>query len=238
MYPQSQSLSAGQFRSSGIDEADSTSSTTKSIFDASIRPQESSTPLCNSNVVAYETLARVTRLYTDLQNRVMREKTFDGMWFPQMTQQPEALAKEGFYYIGPGDRVKAVCCDLTLSKWKKNDSITLCHKIGAPHCQGIGKPLQEYKEKCTENDQQSMVLYQDRRKSFINRWPVQNSQTPEAMAQAGFYYKGPSDLVKCHCCNIEIMDILPSENIIMSHLKWCENKGIRCDYINANSFFM
>lgn len=39
----------------------------------------------------------------------------------------EEFAKHRFYYIGPADRVRTLCCGIELEGWKKNDDIELEH---------------------------------------------------------------------------------------------------------------
>ena len=41
--------------------------------------------------------------------------------------RPKELANAGFFYIGIGDYVKCVCCDLVIHDWEQNDNPILEH---------------------------------------------------------------------------------------------------------------
>lgn len=43
------------------------------------------------------------------------------------------------------------------------------------------------------------------------------------LAQIGFYYIGPEDLVKCYFCKVEIGTWQPEDNPVEEHLKWSPN---------------
>uniref|UniRef100_A0A336MP37 CSON003745 protein n=1 Tax=Culicoides sonorensis TaxID=179676 RepID=A0A336MP37_CULSO len=43
------------------------------------------------------------------------------------------------------------------------------------------------------------------------------------LAQIGFYYIGPGDLVKCYFCNLEIGTWQTGDNPVNEHLKWSQN---------------
>uniref|UniRef100_A0A336LXC9 CSON007018 protein n=1 Tax=Culicoides sonorensis TaxID=179676 RepID=A0A336LXC9_CULSO len=43
------------------------------------------------------------------------------------------------------------------------------------------------------------------------------------LAQIGFYFIGPTDLVKCYFCNVEIGMWQPEDNPVEEHLRWSPN---------------
>lgn len=56
----------------------------------------------------------------------------------------------------------------------------------------------------------------------FHQWPVFFIDK-HLLAQTGFYYIGPTDLVKCHFCDLEIGMWQPNDNPIDEHLKWSLN---------------
>ncbi|KAK2101210.1 Baculoviral IAP repeat-containing protein 3 [Saguinus oedipus] len=127
---------------------------------------------------------------------------------------PADLAKAGFYYIGPGDRVACFACGGKLSNWEPKDDALSEHLRHFPKCPFIGKQLQDTSRIRVSN--LSMQTYAARFKTFFN-WPSSVLVNPEQLASAGFYYvvgklcifisSGPklilgnSDDVKCFCCD-------------------------------------
>lgn len=49
-----------------------------------------------------------------------RFKTF--WWWPHDYISPKILAKLGFYYLGYGDAVKCIFCDIIIQNWKLGDN--------------------------------------------------------------------------------------------------------------------
>ena len=63
-----------------------------------------------------------------------RTKTFLGVgWSQELSAQPAKLAKAGFYYVGPADRVKCGYCGGKLKKWLPEDSPIEEHVKHFPH---------------------------------------------------------------------------------------------------------
>ncbi|XP_014613191.1 PREDICTED: baculoviral IAP repeat-containing protein 7-B-like [Polistes canadensis] len=65
----------------------------------------------------------------------------------------------------------------------------------------------------------------ERLKSFCN-WPVSYVK-PEKLAEAGFYYLGEGDRVKCFECNIEICQWAENDDPMEDHERWSN----RCRFI-------
>lgn len=57
--------------------------------------------------------------------------------------------------------------------------------------------------------------------TFTN-WSLQTTDK-RLLAQIGFYYIGPTDLVKCYFCNVEIGMWQPEDNPVDEHLRWSPN---------------
>lgn len=63
-----------------------------------------------------------------------RMQTFSGYWPDVYPVDPISLAKNGFVFIGPGDRVKCVFCLNTLRGWETGDVVEDEHRRHYPDC--------------------------------------------------------------------------------------------------------
>nr|XP_035121071.1 baculoviral IAP repeat-containing protein 3 isoform X1 [Callithrix jacchus]XP_035121072.1 baculoviral IAP repeat-containing protein 3 isoform X1 [Callithrix jacchus]XP_054097742.1 baculoviral IAP repeat-containing protein 3 isoform X1 [Callithrix jacchus] len=137
---------------------------------------------------------------------------------------PADLAKAGFYYIGPGDRVACFACGGKLSNWEPKDDAMSEHLRHFPKCPFIGKQLQDTSRITVSN--LSMQTYAARFKTFFN-WPSSVLVNPEQLASAGFYYVGNSDDVKCFCCDGGLRCWESGDDPWVEHAKWFP----RCEYL-------
>jgi len=175
---------------------------------------------------------KIGRIYKDMSKEASRLQSFENFWFPQITQRPIDLAKQGFYYIGPGDKVKAICCDLELSHWANHHDIKARHALHSRNCPGFTSIEDFYNGKNFHKEYSSeMNDYHRRLATFVNHWPSVYEQKPDEMAKDGFYYYGPSDTVKCYYCGIEINTWFRGEAVEPTHYQW--SKG-QCAY-NSNN---
>ena len=59
-------------------------------------------------------------------------------WPPQMKQQPDVLARDGFFFTQIGDIVKCFSCRIQLGRWKADQSVRSSHeaalKLKGKHC--------------------------------------------------------------------------------------------------------
>ena len=69
-----------------------------------------------------------------LYNEKERLSTFQGRWSPDYSVLPTDLARDGLYYIGPGDKVKCVFCQKTLRGWEPGDVVEQEHRRIYPNC--------------------------------------------------------------------------------------------------------
>lgn len=70
---------------------------------------------------------------TKLLSEAVRINTFKGKW-PNKFIKIQTLAKNGFFYVGPFDRVQCVFCKTVLEKWKPTDTVVGEHNRFAPFC--------------------------------------------------------------------------------------------------------
>ncbi|XP_006833832.1 PREDICTED: baculoviral IAP repeat-containing protein 3 [Chrysochloris asiatica] len=145
------------------------------------------------------------------------------MW-PLAFLSPTDLAKAGFYYLGPGDRVACFACGGKLSNWERKDNVMAEHLRHFPSCPFLENQFQETLRYTVSNA--SMQTQAARIKTFCN-WPSSVPVPPEQLASAGFYYVGHSDDVKCFCCDGGLRCWEFGDDPWVEHAKWFP----RCEYL-------
>lgn len=70
---------------------------------------------------------------TQLLSEAVRVNTFKKKW-PHKFIDVVTLAKNGFFYVGPIDRVQCIFCKTVLDKWQPSDTVVGEHKRFAPFC--------------------------------------------------------------------------------------------------------
>ncbi|KAJ8314791.1 hypothetical protein KUTeg_006941 [Tegillarca granosa] len=59
-----------------------------------------------------------------------------------------------------------------------------------------------------------------KRISSFRHWPPEIVQTPEGLAEAGFFYTGTGDKVRCFFCGIGLMGWEPDDDVWEEHERW------------------
>uniref|UniRef100_A0A250Y3H0 RING-type E3 ubiquitin transferase n=1 Tax=Castor canadensis TaxID=51338 RepID=A0A250Y3H0_CASCN len=144
--------------------------------------------------------------------------------WPLTFLSPTELAKAGFYYIGPGDRVACFACGGKLSNWEPKDDAMSEHRRHFPSCPFVGNQFPDSWRYSVSN--LSMQTHAARFKTFFN-WPASVLVQPEQLASAGFYYVGHSDDVKCFCCDGGLRCWELGDDPWVEHAKWFP----RCEYL-------
>ena len=119
-------------------------------------------------------------------------------WPCQSIVGKEDLARNGFYYLGEGDRVQCVFCNVVLSSWEKGDNVITEHRRHSKNCPFVlGKkttniPYSPSTEALSDL-QPAFPEFQDytrRLESYGNFWPKAMKQRPKELAAAGLFYTG------------------------------------------------
>lgn len=137
------------------------------------------------------------------------------MW-PLSFLSPAELAKAGFYYTGPGDRVACFACGGKLSNWEPNDDPLSEHRRHFPHCPFLENTSETQRFSVSNL---SMQTHSARMRTFLY-WPSSVLVQPEQLASAGFYYVDHNDDVKCFCCDGGLRCWEPGDDPWIEHAKW------------------
>ncbi|XP_014425935.1 baculoviral IAP repeat-containing protein 2 [Pelodiscus sinensis] len=144
--------------------------------------------------------------------------------WPLTFLSPTDLAKAGFYYIGPADKVACFTCGGQLSNWEPKDNAMAEHRRYFPNCPFVENQTRDQQTYSISN--QSMQTCVARVKTFMN-WPTRIPVRPEQLAAAGFYYVGRNDDVKCFCCDGGLRCWESGDDPWIEHAKWFP----RCEYL-------
>ncbi|CAN9514772.1 unnamed protein product [Ophioblennius macclurei] len=168
-----------------------------------------------------------------------------------VTQQvsAEKLAQAGFYFTGQADRVRCFSCRKTVENWFTGDTPVERHKEVSPSCVflscihrvGSDSPLSNGS---VPNDEQVHMQYllrtgavvdettypisphmrnEEARLQTFSSWPSNNPMRPRELAQAGLYYLGHDDSVKCFCCDGGLSGWTAEDNAWGEHSKYYSN---------------
>ncbi|XP_059471940.1 baculoviral IAP repeat-containing protein 3-like [Neocloeon triangulifer] len=88
---------------------------------------------------------------------------------------------------------------------------------------------------CTSPKHPGKILISERLKTFKN-WPKGLSQTPEVLANSGFYYTNTGDRVVCFHCNLGLKDWAHGDDPFREHAKW--NSGCQHLIMQKGSDFI
>uniref|UniRef100_A0A8C8ZD62 Baculoviral IAP repeat containing 2 n=1 Tax=Prolemur simus TaxID=1328070 RepID=A0A8C8ZD62_PROSS len=144
------------------------------------------------------------------------------MW-PLTFLSPSELARAGFYYIGPGDRVACFACGGKLSNWEPKDDAMSEHRRHFPNCPFLENSLETLRFSISNL---SMQTHAARMRTFMY-WPSIVPVRPEQLASAGFYYVGRNDDVKCFCCDGGLRCWESGDDPWVEHAKWFP----RCEFL-------
>ncbi|KFP52191.1 Inhibitor of apoptosis protein [Cathartes aura] len=151
-----------------------------------------------------------------------RLRTFHS--WPLTFLSPTDLAKAGLYYLGTADKVACFTCGGQLSNWEPKDNAVSEHRRHFPTCPFVENLTRDQPSFNVSNV--SMQTHEARVKTFIN-WPTRIPVQPEQLADAGFYYVGRNDDVKCFCCDGGLRCWESGDDPWIEHAKWFP----RCEYL-------
>jgi hypothetical protein len=163
-----------------------------------------------------------------------------------------SLVQAGFVYSGSGDNTYTYCCKKVVGNWIPGMMPTEIHRAIGNGCE-MANHIYRYREKISSTDPR--ILWEEaesmpqniemnihlkgpydvrhnslksRFRSFIN-WPAIDIVKPMELAQAGFYYEGKVDFVRCFYCNGGLMDWTEGDNPFIRHAQVYNE----CSYLRA-----
>ncbi|KAM8976739.1 baculoviral IAP repeat-containing protein 2 [Pelodytes ibericus] len=163
---------------------------------------------------------------TDISSSMFTEEARLGTFtnWPLTFLTPSELAKAGFYYLGPGDKVICFSCEGKLNNWEPKDNAMSEHRRHFPECPFVKNSTRVSSRFSVSNV--SMQTSSARLKTFVN-WPSRIPVSPKKLAESGFYYVGRNDDVKCFCCDGGLRCWESGDDPWVEHAKWFP----RCEYL-------
>ncbi|RUS81806.1 hypothetical protein EGW08_010443 [Elysia chlorotica] len=157
------------------------------------------------------------------QSEEARLQTFQS-WSGVRGVSATEFAQAGFIYIGPPDRVQCVMCQGILKNWNDNDLPIEEHRKHFPDCAFIKEYFSRPSATRTGPRHPNFKTETARRASF-NKWDMTRNPTPTELAQAGFFYAGHGDSVKCFHCDGGLRNWEPNDDPWREHARWFPKCG-------------
>nr|XP_039257848.1 uncharacterized protein LOC120334400 isoform X1 [Styela clava] len=149
---------------------------------------------------------------------------------------PAALARTGFFYLGDMDRTQCFSCGGVLRNWTLEDDAMDEHRSHFPACPMVlgteqrNIKVPEYPDTPDERARNYPCRFPSnphmrnevaRQDTFDRRWPVgRTAATPAEISQAGFFFLGERDRVKCWYCNGGLQHWEYDDMPWIEHAKW------------------
>jgi len=187
------------------------------------------------------TYAAVSKTWTDfdsLKCEKTRLQTFSG--WPLDWPSPKDLAKAGLFYLKKGDRTQCAFCRGVLGTWKMSDVPLEEHKKYFPLCPFVqGFPVGNVFDENMYPDEilkyrgfpkhPDYAALDARVATYTQTWTMK--QSPLQMAQAGFFYVGLSDHVRCFYCGGGLRNWEPHDDPWKEHEFWFS----KCPYVKKST---
>uniref|UniRef100_A0A0A9Y257 Apoptosis 2 inhibitor n=1 Tax=Lygus hesperus TaxID=30085 RepID=A0A0A9Y257_LYGHE len=168
-------------------------------------------------------------------------------WPQPSVVSPAKLAMAGFYYTNERCKVMCAYCDGIIVHWNPGDDPELIHQKCYPECQFINDRLKyrihpysniiiRDKTKIAESSEvealKSLGVYYHRiprnpkystiesRLRTYSKWSPSFNQLPGALADAGFYYTGVGDKVRCFHCDGGLKEWKKFDIPWVEHARW------------------
>ena len=179
----------------------------------------------NSSILMdYPTARELT--YPQFVDITARVRSF-GNWRFSQKQTPRKLAEAGYFYTGEGDITRCFCCDLGLAEWDPKDDPWVEHARHNPKCPFLNaQKSHEYIEriqldwKKIYNPKHAAFDDKESRIATFDDWRKDLKQTPEILADAGFFNTGEEDTVRCHYCDGGLRNWEPKDVPWEEHARW------------------
>lgn len=164
----------------------------------------------------------------EMEEEVKRLSTFSHGWPSYCSVKPGELAQSGFFYTGHDDSVQCFSCRIALKGWERGDTAEGEHRRHNPFCPFlIGKdernvPLNASRQQQPQRQEtlpSANLQFEHARIQTFNYWPQDLPVSPDDLAEAGFYYTGDRDLVRCFHCSVSVDQWVPGDIPVEEHIK-------------------
>ncbi|XP_045196868.2 baculoviral IAP repeat-containing protein 7-B-like isoform X2 [Mercenaria mercenaria] len=172
--------------------------------------------------------------YTEYDKRL---KSFARWW----KNHPDSitLCNAGFFYTDKEDLVRCYHCGVGLKDFSDGDNPLNEHVKNSSECpylqeylgsEGLASMKRQVQTKDSQHNLEESPntfavrhpeyqSYQVRLSSF-SRWPQSLLQRPEQLAEAGLYYTGLEDYVRCFACDGGLRKWDPEDDPCIEHCRW------------------
>ena len=183
-------------------------------------------------------------LFPSFSTEERREQSFQG--FPtNCFVKPADLVIAGFFYVGCGDHVRCFCCGMGLRHWENGDDPYQEHARFFGHCNNLrackGDAFIKQVQKkyalstcsnVTAPTAKTSLSYQlfislSMRQESFSTFPTSCPVKHVNLAEAGFFYSGCSDQVRCFTCPLILSGWLKDDDPWERHARWSP----RCSYV-------
>ncbi|XP_048767248.2 uncharacterized protein LOC125674198 isoform X2 [Ostrea edulis] len=209
-----------------IEEMESSPST--GIFVSEVKEMRDFNEASLGDVTTAEEDQSYSIRHPDYKTVDSRLKTFS-FWPHNDKQDKKVLVLCGFFFTGQQDIVRCFSCDIGLAEWDETDDPWSEHARHSPHCKYLKKMkgqdfinrVQQEWRKIYNPKTPLMQDFNRRLESFkTDRWPLSIIQTPKQIAEAGFYFTGEEDAVRCHYCDGGLREWEPGDDPWTEHARW------------------
>ncbi|XP_077965737.1 uncharacterized protein LOC120334150 isoform X2 [Styela clava] len=187
-----------------------------------------------ANVISSDHRRFLTNLH--LNRELDRLATFARWPVGRPNVSPAALARTGFFYLGDMDRTQCFSCGGVLRNWTLEDDAMAEHRSHFSNCKMVlGTEQRNYKVNefpdppadraidypCIFPFNPHMRNEVARQETFDRRWPVgRTAATSAEISEAGFFFLGERDRVKCWYCNGGLQNWEYDDIPWIEHAKW------------------
>nr|XP_039257537.1 uncharacterized protein LOC120334150 [Styela clava] len=187
-----------------------------------------------ANVISSDHRRFLTNLH--LHRELDRLASFARWPVGQPNVSPTALARTGFFYLGDMDRTQCFSCGGVLRNWTVEDDALAEHRSHFPNCKMVlgtehrNNPVNKFADPpadrainypCRFPSNPHMRNEVARQATFDHRWSVgRTAATPSEISQAGFFFLGERDRVKCWYCNGGLQNWEYDDIPWNEHAKW------------------
>ncbi|XP_065169883.1 baculoviral IAP repeat-containing protein 7-B-like isoform X2 [Atheta coriaria] len=198
-------------------------------------------PSTSGNVpnISMPTNSQTNEPREDLLDEAARLRTF-ATWPATNIVTPESLARAGFFYLRHNDLTKCAFCGGIVGTWEPGDDPDREHTRHFPDCAFVVSTIEPRLEGSSSVRDGNLAALgvnthkgpkkpkygtmEARLTTFAN-WPSDLVQTPEQLAQSGFYYEGSGDQVRCFHCDGGLKHWDPHDEPWTEHARWFPHCG-------------